>query len=292
MLAIQVRIWYDTKEVIEMAYTKFEHTGDSDIELNSCILKRGFVPHDPWLHCHAFHELLFAISGKVYIENIPDTIVLEAPFLVIYRPYSFHTLEVQDNSDYIRYIFYFNAEDLASTVQFLPAFDKLCERNMMVFQIPKHDLAEWISLFHTLSIAHDRTSRRLLSACVLNKAMELPIIPISQRSMDTQSYITDVMYFISMHYTEPLNIDTIANHFSVSRSKLTRDFHHVTAQTIYKFILNLRLQQACEILRSGKNSTYTAMECGFSSNSCFIRAFTRQYGISPLKYAYMIRNKR
>ncbi len=263
--------------------SQFEYLEEGAV-LNTCIHKDAPMP-GPFSHCHAQYELLFVYAGQVSLESASEEITLEAPFIAIHRPYSFHSLTVLEGSEYARYIFYFSPDSLEEVSGCMPVLTRLCSRNMTLYRIGKEQLQRWLQVFSLFAACDDPVSQKLMVAYILHNTGKLQSIYLSRRAGNVKSYITDVMNYISAHLSEPLTIDRLTEVFFVSRAKLTRDFQQITRSSIYQFILNLRLERSCEMLRSGHAVKDAALACGFSSSSCFIRAFSRHYGIPPLRYA-------
>lgn len=76
--------------------------------------------------------------------------------------------------------------------------------------------------------------------------------------------------------------DEIGQHFGMSRVHLYRKLKALTNQSISTFVLQIRLENAKElILKREMNISEIAYQSGFSSVSYFSRSFKKTYGISP-----------
>ena len=95
----------------------------------------------------------------------------------------------------------------------------------------------------------------------------------------------EVATYIYNHYSERLILEDVAKKFNLSRSYLSKKFKSVTGFGFKEYIINVRIQHACELLlNTNKSITDIAFECGFNDSNYFGDAFRRTKVISPNKY--------
>ncbi|MER6567542.1 helix-turn-helix domain-containing protein [Streptomyces sp. NPDC001093] len=81
---------------------------------------------------------------------------------------------------------------------------------------------------------------------------------------------------------EALPIADLAAAASLSRSQFTRQFRASTGQSPHQYLLALRLEQACRMLRTGSAPIgQVAVECGFSHQEHLTRAMRARLGTTP-----------
>ena len=82
-----------------------------------------------------------------------------------------------------------------------------------------------------------------------------------------------------------LSVETLSEEVGLSRGHLQRKLKNLTGQNPNEFIRIIRLKQAAEIL-AAKDVTVSEVAdmVGFSSQSYFSTAFTKQFNISPSQY--------
>lgn len=92
--------------------------------------------------------------------------------------------------------------------------------------------------------------------------------------------------YITEHYTDPeLSMPEIAAHIGISEVHLRRIFHAAVNTTPLRYINNLRLKHAKDMLRhSNCGIAETAQVSGFSSPYYFSKFFRKEVGISPKEY--------
>ena len=97
--------------------------------------------------------------------------------------------------------------------------------------------------------------------------------------------IQPVLDYIHKHYAEELSLESISEHFYVSKYHLSHIFKESTGVTLHTYLTNYRIQEACKLLLSGVSVQDTGAMVGFANNSHFVRIFGKIIGVSPGKYA-------
>jgi len=81
---------------------------------------------------------------------------------------------------------------------------------------------------------------------------------------------------------EPLSVSELAKMANMSERAFYRVFQKATGVSPNQYLTNLRLTQACELLKHSKMSiTDIAYECGFQDNSYMTRQFKKHLGHTP-----------
>ncbi|QEQ98434.1 GlxA family transcriptional regulator [Neptunomonas concharum] len=107
-------------------------------------------------------------------------------------------------------------------------------------------------------------------------------IPLKARIGASQPKLIEAVTLMEMNIEEPLSTDDLAHHVGVSRRHLERLFKKHLQTVPSKYYLDLRLEQARQLLRqSDKTILQVGLACGFSSASYFSTAYRNHYGITP-----------
>lgn len=94
--------------------------------------------------------------------------------------------------------------------------------------------------------------------------------------------------YMKHHLKEPVAIEEIAEHVSMSASYFTKVFRETTGFSPYEYLLRLRLERAKELLlQTELPVSEIAYRSGFHSDSNFIYFFKKETGLSPLKFRGM-----
>lgn len=91
--------------------------------------------------------------------------------------------------------------------------------------------------------------------------------------------------FIKENLDKNINLDMLSKKFEISKSNLNNKFIRKFQYTPIKYLNNLRMMRAEEILiTTNKNITEISMEIGLNNPSNFTRSFKKFTGLSPSEY--------
>ncbi|MBS4536295.1 helix-turn-helix transcriptional regulator [Clostridium sp. D2Q-14] len=94
--------------------------------------------------------------------------------------------------------------------------------------------------------------------------------------------VKDVLW---REYANPPILDELAEYLGISKYKLQKAFKEVTGDTVYHYILNIRMKKAEEMLKNSEMSVLEiAHDVGYDNPSKFSKIFKRKYRCTPLKY--------
>lgn len=104
----------------------------------------------------------------------------------------------------------------------------------------------------------------------------LPPVSMHQQAM------SEAVRYILANYRESLRLPDLLRRINMSKATFARQFKRHAGKTFTDFVLELRLQHACEELqRDDRTILNIAVDSGFSQISFFNRAFRRVYNTSP-----------
>ena len=101
------------------------------------------------------------------------------------------------------------------------------------------------------------------------------------------SLLFQVIRHINEHLSEPLSLDSLCEHFYLSKPQLCRSFKRTTGASVGEYINTKRLLQAQSMLRAGTPPTQVCTACGFNDYSAFYRAYRKHFGVTP-KHAHQV----
>ena len=97
--------------------------------------------------------------------------------------------------------------------------------------------------------------------------------------------ISRAICHISDHYPEKIAVETLASLVHMSISQFNRTFKKLFRVTPAQYIVRVRLNAACALLRSSADSVEViASRTGFFDASHFIRQFKKNMGLTPREY--------
>lgn len=105
-------------------------------------------------------------------------------------------------------------------------------------------------------------------------------------SVDTKErYVEPAISMIRSEYQNQLSVSSIAERLHINRCYLSEIFKAATGVSPKKYLENVRMKRAAELLSDMKLSvTVTAASVGYPDVFSFSRAFKRYYNCSPSEY--------
>ncbi|HEM3695022.1 TPA: helix-turn-helix transcriptional regulator [Streptococcus suis] len=97
--------------------------------------------------------------------------------------------------------------------------------------------------------------------------------------------LKELISYLQEHYSEKINIQQLAQRFGYSKNHFMSIFKHHTGSSCVDFILQLRLNKACEaLLQSNLTISEIAHNVGFENLSNFNRQFKKRFNMTPKQY--------
>ena len=112
-----------------------------------------------------------------------------------------------------------------------------------------------------------------------------PILTEKGRHEKTNDKVKLMMVYIHEHYSEKITIPELAATAYLSERECFRIFRECLHMTPISYITSYRLQKACQMLASSRESvTAISHACGLGSSSYFGKVFRECIGSAPLDY--------
>ncbi|MCI5700120.1 MAG: AraC family transcriptional regulator [Lachnospiraceae bacterium] len=129
-------------------------------------------------------------------------------------------------------------------------------------------------------IQNARYAHISLGFFLLSKIYELFLL-LNDKKTENE-YVEQALHYISTHYMEDITVEKIAKLLNIDRRHLGRLFLAQTGITPKEYLINVRLQNAANLLR---NTSYSAAEVsrlvGYSDYCSFFKIFKKRYGVTP-----------
>ncbi|HZF63036.1 MAG TPA: AraC family transcriptional regulator [Chitinophagaceae bacterium] len=153
-------------------------------------------------------------------------------------------------------------------------------QNMMKDLVNLSQVNRLLSLIQILDVISTSTEKKILST-------SLPSASFSNADAEKLNKINS---YTMMHYRTKVPLKTIASVVNMNPSAFCRYFKLRTKRSFSQFVIELRLQQATNMLiESTLTIDRISHECGFESPSYFYRTFKRYKGITPAAYQKRLR---
>lgn len=98
-------------------------------------------------------------------------------------------------------------------------------------------------------------------------------------------YIDQALDYVQTHISENIHIQDIANYIGIDRSYLTSIFKQALGISPQEYLLNYRMEYACELLKDPQIKISTvACEVGYQDPLSFSKAFKKHLAVSPSQW--------
>ena len=101
-----------------------------------------------------------------------------------------------------------------------------------------------------------------------------------------QSLVKPVKKYLSEHFSEELNLQSVADLFNVSFGHLSKCFKKVEGISFSEYLMNLRIEEAKKLLKKDYiNISEVAEKVGYADPGYFSKVFKKQVGMTPKQYS-------
>ncbi|ESA33907.1 transcriptional family [Leptolyngbya sp. Heron Island J] len=106
--------------------------------------------------------------------------------------------------------------------------------------------------------------------------------PIKARDVDRIYEARDIL---TQNAINPPSLAELARRVHLNELKLTQGFKQVFDTTVFGYLYNYRMEQACQLLHTGSlNIQEVARSVGYTSRSSFVAAFKKKFKVAPSIY--------
>lgn len=252
---------------------------------------------DVQLHSHSFYEILFCNGGNIHYLLGDKRYRLQRGDIVIIPPgISQRPLFLEELTEpYERYALWLNAEFLKQAIDNYPdlAFAlHQCEKAGSY--LLRSSQATWSGLYAGfVNLWNESLQKRLgWQLCVNSGALTL-MAHISRTfyyqdvavpSEEKEDLMDEVFKFIDANLSDKITLESISNHFLVSKSTISHLFQKQMGVSFYRCVIQRRLIAAKNSILHGTPLSEVWENCGFADYSSFYRQFKKEYGISPREF--------
>ncbi|WP_162297099.1 helix-turn-helix domain-containing protein [Sporolactobacillus pectinivorans] len=143
-------------------------------------------------------------------------------------------------------------------------------------------LVQWFNQFETNLANAENESKILIH---LMNYMDLNRNGITQNSeIMSSDKLNDVRLFLIRNYRRRIRMDEISERVGMDKYTLIRHFHAYTGMTPLKYVINLRINSAKNMLHGQKSIADVAVASGFYDQSHFDKSFKAYTGVAPIDY--------
>jgi len=244
-------------------------------------------------HSHDHIEMAFILSGKGRYKIDDEIYPVEEGDLLIFNPGVYHQALTDGNG--------------RPTVEFFVGFTDVLFRGMTPnhFEIPGgpilHTTGELRQKLFRIASSMEaekevlRQGRYFMLRAYLVQMILLVIreqtLPLKQKkgyefeSVGKKYVVEQIVSYFEDHYAEKISLDQIAENMYLSPFYISKIFKSETGDTPIRFLIDIRLERAKELLKSGEYTSIqeVAAKVGYDDVYHFSKLFKKKYGVPPSK---------
>lgn len=250
----------------------------------------------PW-HWHDEFEIAYVTEGNVTAYVNDQQILLEPGDGLFINPRTLHAYAGQGEAFMPDIVFHpllicgsqesVFWERYVRPLVLSPAFSHRMLRRDIPWQADVLAKAESaFQLLRTEDFGYEFSVRSMLSEILLELSRHMPEDPGPRgKSYLDIERVRQMLLFIELHYTEPIQVQQIADSAYISRRECMRSFQRIIGTSPIQYVIELRIRKARRLLAETDLPVLEVCTlCGFQNQSYFTKTFREKIGTSPVKY--------
>ncbi len=275
-------------------FTYRQYMEASDFEL---FYYQDNKPPEVDFHNHDFYEIYLFLSGTVTFVIEGKSYRMKPRDILIINNKELHKALVEKGIPYERIVIWLNPDYVKSLntekTNLLGVFDSSLLNRYNLLRLNSEAMEYIYTIIDKLGLAYksstfgsdilrDSYIKELL--VYINWVYQISSGSNLELDITYNEKVTKIIHYINQNLSEDLSLETISAKFYLSKYHLLREFKKNTGYTIHRYITQKRLIMAKELLKDSRQVSEVCSKCGFGDYSNFIRAFRKEFGISPKKY--------
>lgn len=240
-------------------------------------------------HYHEFNKIVFFLSGNVKYVIEGREYVLNPYDVLLVRHGDIHRPVIDPAVEYNRIVLWVDDAFLNKNGNLSKCFNIGCTKKLNFNDINKN-----VSVFALVKQLADENDD-LFESALMKDSLLFQIMILINRFIDNKSnnrcqYSSDAqidkaLEYINSNLFSDLSIDKISDEIFVSRYYLMHKFKAVTGKSVFSYIQTKRLLNAAQLIHNGASAKTACYESGYNDYSVFLKAFKKEFGVTPREYA-------
>lgn len=229
------------------------------------------------LHVHACFEVIAVTEGNMTVQLDAKSYALEKGDAIFIFPYQAHSILTEGNCAYTLCIFSNRVISLFA-------------RNYSG-KIPQDPVVHFWEhpLFETFTACQDQEDILKVKGILylfFAELTEQTSFTEDRRQNNSDLRLFDRVFpYIEQHYTNKCSLMDAARELKYDYTYLSRVFSDFLGIPFHKYVINLRISDACYFLKNTQDTILEiSQECGFSSLRSFNRNFSQFMNMTPSAY--------
>ena len=254
-------------------------------------LSVGFVETEPLpenviddSHCHDRYEILYVVQGEGKYTIEGTEYPLRPRTLMFIRPFEYHCLMLDKDSDYRRYCIHFSQSSLGAEISKILEEMSASDSSRGNYYSAAALHTDIDSVFDRFETAYELSddARRIFVRALLTELIVLLYSSSAEMNKANERELgARVIRYLNNNIDKDVSLDKLARRFFVSKYYLCRAFKKHNGISVHGYVNHKRVMYAKQLIESGETASGAAYKVGFGDYSAFYRAYVRIIGKAP-----------
>lgn len=225
-------------------------------------------------HLHTFNEVLFFVKGNVTYNVESESKVLSEGDLVLIRPGKYHFAEVNEQTEYERYVLKF-----PDSVLPVHLAERLKKQKPFFGNVKKYALT-----FSQLDSYVDNFSEEDTYSLFVAELTKLLIMLCKEQNFTathSDEFIAKLVDYIDANVQSTISLDTLAKQFNFSKSYISNEFKRAMKMPVMQYVRHKKIIAAHQLILAGEKKSVVADMFNFKDYSTFYRSYIKIIGHAP-----------
>ena len=251
------------------------------------------TPENYPAHSHGSYELFLPLSGACEFEVADNTFTAPRGSVMLFSPDEPHRLLVRSGQPLAYLYVQFTPDYLPRDREMTDCMDSLfnarAEGAGNLRMLGRESFAYLHAALNRLcevsgEHVHEDFYRILRPALIEVAQYGTPISPTLRMRMSKptpkSTLVDEIAEYIAAHYAVIEDLSFVREQFHYSAVHVNTLFRQQLGVSLWRYVLHIRLDRACDMLVNGIHASEAALSCGFKDYSTFYRMFKKCYGIT------------
>ena len=232
----------------------------------------------PYAHLHKELEVIYVRNGKAVAYADKNSYLLNSGDMFIAFPNQVHYYRTVDRGEFMVFIF---SPDILNDISF-----KISKSKPDINCFTSLDDEKLKDIFESIYFLNGEYKNTAISG-YLNVVMSRILPKLSLKTVDTEnnSAFYNIVDFCTHNFGEEITLDSVSESLHLSKYYISRLINKKLRQNFNEYINNLRISEACNLLReTDKKIADISEDVGFGTIRSFNRSFKLIMGMSPAEY--------
>lgn len=247
-------------------------------------------------HHHDFYKIVFFISGKAQYSVEGKVYNLKPWDILLINKHEIHKCVADKSEPYERIVIWLR-DDIEEKDKYFKdmtnCFKHINDDGTHLLRLKENscntvkNLMTKIVKYNNSKLSYDialKNSFLIQFLVIVNKSYSKNNSRDINKDIFYDETTEQLISYINNNLNKSLKIEELSEELGLSKHYLMRRFKNQTGYSIHNYIVQKRLIYALELMRHNTCMYEVSEQVGFNDYSTFVRAFKRNYNISPKKY--------